>query len=488
MRRLLLASLAGLAACGNFRETFTARGGVAAEAGSLKLTSERLAKILTGPRGLRPSKDAAAYVANLWVDYALFAQAAASGKLPADSASAVKALWPELAEIRTNHWHDSLMARRPQPSNASVDSLYNGDQVRVFQHILFQAPANAKPELKAAARKKAEATLAQLKRGADFDQLASELSDDPGSKRDAGYLPPSPRGSFVGSFDSAGWALAPGQMTGVVESPFGYHIIKRPAADAVHQRLVAFLGRSGGQHADSAYMEGLASASGLTVQKEAPAEMKAALARAEAPLRSTDKLATYKGGSFTVGDFMRWVRALPPPYYAQLRTANDTMLSAFARVLTLNTLLLRQADSANVQPTPDEWKQLYARYTALTDSLKADMGLASDSGTKAGATDAGAKVERYFDRLIAGQVRLRPIPSAMASVLRDRGRYRVNESGVTRAFELAQAQVAKNDSATAKAGPRGPVQRAPGPPPVPNAAPAPARPAPAPADTGKQGK
>jgi PPIC-type PPIASE domain len=480
--RLALASLVAVAACGNFRDTFTSRSGVAAEAGSLELSTDRLAKILQGPRGLRATKDAASFVTNLWVDYALFAQAAAQGKLPTDSASAAKALWPELAEIKSNHWHDSLMARRPQPGQAAVDSLYNGDQVRVLQHILFQAQPNAKPDQKVAARKKAEQTLAQIKGGADFGKLASQLSDDPGSKRDAGYLPPSPKGAFVGPFDSAGWKLAPGAVSGVVQTPFGYHIIKRPSETEAQPRLVAFLGRSAGQHADSLYMDSLAKANNLTVEKTAPVEMKSALNNPDASRGSKKTLVGLKNGSFTVADYLKWVNALPPQYMAQLKTANDTMLTGFARVLALNTLLLRQADSAKVQPTPDEWQQLYSRYTAAIDSLQSDMGLAGDSaGAKGAAKDAGAKVDQYFDRLVSGQVRLRQMPSQLGSVLRERSRYRIYDAGVTRAFQKAQAEQAKADSATAKTAPQGPMQPAPGPAPVPGA------PAPAPkADSAKK--
>ena len=55
---------------------------------------------------------------------------------------------------------------------------------------------------------------------------------------------------------------------------------------------------------------------------------------------------------------MRWVQALPPQYVAQLKQADDTMLTQFARILTQNVLLLGQADSAKINVTPEEWKGL----------------------------------------------------------------------------------------------------------------------------------
>jgi hypothetical protein len=486
MRRFVAASLLiALTACGDAKNMFVAKGKVAAQAGDLTLTPEQLAGILSGPRGMRITKEAASYVTGLWVDYALFAQAAAEGKLPRDSASAAKAMWPELAELRTTRWHDSIVARRPAANPSALDSLYSGDEVRVFQHILFGAGQAATPQAKAAARKQADATLVRVKGGADFGKLASELSADPGSKRDNGYLPPARRGQFVPQFDSAGWSLAPGAVSGVVETQFGYHIIKRPAVEDVRERLSGFMGQRGGQKADSVYMEQLGKANHLEVAKNAGADMKAAVENPEASRTSRKELTTFKGGKLTVAEYLRWVRALPPPYVAQLRVANDSALRQFARVLSLNLLLLREADSAKVAVSPEEWKQLYGRYTEQVDSLRNDLGF-TPADTALPDSAVAAKVAQYFDGLVSGTVRMRPVPSALGTLLRERGRYRVDEGGVSRAFDLAQASRAKSDSG--RAGPDAPggpgVQPAPGGPPVPPPAPAPDAPPPDSAGTG----
>jgi parvulin-like peptidyl-prolyl isomerase len=473
MRRFVAACLIlGVAACGDAKNLFVSKGKVAAKAGDLTLSPERLAHILVGPRGMRVTKDAAAYVTGLWVDYALFAQAAADGKLPRDSADAARALWPEIAELRTKHWHDSIVARRPPASPNALDSVYAGNDVRVFQHILFSTGPKATPAAKAAARKQADATLARIKGGADFGKLATELSGDPGSKRDNGYLPPARRGQFVPAFDSAGWSLKPGELSGVVETQFGYHIIRRPDLEAVRERLTGFVGERGSQTSDSIYMEKLAADNKLVVAKNAAADMKAAVQNPEASLMSRKELTTFKGGKLTVAEYLRWVRALPPQYVAQLRVANDSALHGFARVLSLNLLLLREADSAKVNLTPEEWKQLYDRYTQAVDSLKTDLGF-TPADTALADSAVAAKLTQYFDGLVAGTVRMRPVPSALGTLLREQGDYRVDEVGVSRAFELAQAQRTKADSAAGSRTGTG-MQRAPGGHPVP--APTPAAP------------
>ena len=74
-------------------------------------------------------------------------------------------------------------------------------------------------------------------------------------------------------------------------------------------------------------------------------------------------------------DYLRWVRALPPQYTSQLREANDTMLNKFARILTQNVLLLREADENKIAITPLEWASLKRHYEGQLDTLRAEMGL-----------------------------------------------------------------------------------------------------------------
>jgi hypothetical protein len=471
-----------LAGCSGFRDLFSAHADLAAEAGGQQLTPQRLSQIMTGGKGMRANRDAAAFITNVWVDYALFTNAVAEGKLPRDSASMAQALWPELAELRGNHWHDTLMARRSHFSPGAADSTYDANKVRVLQHILFRVPQNATPAVKSAARKKAEGTLARIKRGAEFGRLASEVSEDPGSKRDNGFLPPSPKGRFVTAFDSVGWSLPPGGVSGIVETPFGYHIIKRPEQSAVRERLATYLTESVGTRLDSIYMDSLATTKDVKVVKGAAATMREATEDPEEARSSTKPLVTFKGGALTVGEFMRWVRALPPQYSAQLKAANDSMLTNFARILAQNVLLLKQADSAKIGVTPEEWKNLTDKYRTGLDTLRTDMGLDTaalwDSSVSPADRNkvAALKVDEYFDRLLSGKTRLRPIPSALATLLRDRSQYRIYDAGINRAVELAEAAKPK-DSAQAKGGP---VRPAPGPAPIPGMGQAPRPGAPAP--------
>ena len=97
---------------------------------------------------------------------------------------------------------------------------------RRASHILIKADKNDTAE-RAKARAKAEALLAELKsKSAVFADVARKNSDDPGSAEKGGDLDFFARGAMVKPFEDAAFGLKPGETSGVVETDFGYHIIR----------------------------------------------------------------------------------------------------------------------------------------------------------------------------------------------------------------------------------------------------------------------
>ena len=74
-------------------------------------------------------------------------------------------------------------------------------------------------------KEEAQKLLAQIKGGKDFAALAKEVSLDPGSKEEGGELPRFGRGEMYEEFETAAFALSPGQLSDVVSTPAGFHII-----------------------------------------------------------------------------------------------------------------------------------------------------------------------------------------------------------------------------------------------------------------------
>lgn len=105
------------------------------------------------------------------------------------------------------------------------DQMTESEQVRL-SHILIGTDENATPEQREEAKKKSEAIRARAVAGEDFAALARENSDDPGSKANGGELPWIGRGDTVPPFEAAAFGLSPGEISEVVETRYGYHVIK----------------------------------------------------------------------------------------------------------------------------------------------------------------------------------------------------------------------------------------------------------------------
>lgn len=134
----------------------------------------------------------------------------------------------------------SLMVQRLQEKNfgrveatrREVDDFFNTyqdsigtipEKVTIF-HI-FQNP-KASEKLKKKFRDKAQALLDSIKAGIDFATLASKYSDDPGSAKQGGDLGFVKKGVFYPEFESAAFMLKEGEISDVIESPIGFHIIQ----------------------------------------------------------------------------------------------------------------------------------------------------------------------------------------------------------------------------------------------------------------------
>lgn len=73
----------------------------------------------------------------------------------------------------------------------------------------------------------AEEVLRRLKSGDEFTRVVLDYSDEPNAGRRGGSLPPFGRGTMDKQFETVAFALAPGELSGIVETPFGFHVIQR---------------------------------------------------------------------------------------------------------------------------------------------------------------------------------------------------------------------------------------------------------------------
>ena len=114
-----------------------------------------------------------------------------------------------------------------------VKDKYQSPERRRGRHILITTDDGLDD---AAAEKKAAELVEKAKGGADFAQLATDNSKDPGSAAQGGDLGWAERGMFVGPFEEALFGMSPGEVRGPVKTQFGYHVIKLEEVEAGHER------------------------------------------------------------------------------------------------------------------------------------------------------------------------------------------------------------------------------------------------------------
>ena len=122
---------------------------------------------------------------------------------------------------------DAAPAPAPAPTPAPAPEQRIG-----ASHVLIQYKGSlrAGPSVtrtKEEAKKLAADISAKAKKGQDFAALAKQYSDEPGAKDRAGSLGKFGKGQMVKPFEDAAFALKPGDVSGVVETDFGFHVIKR---------------------------------------------------------------------------------------------------------------------------------------------------------------------------------------------------------------------------------------------------------------------
>lgn len=174
-------------------------------------------------------------------------------------------------EILVNKTMEAEIAPKVVVSPADLEAYYkaNPDQFKQPEqlrasHILFAVDSGATPDFKKTTRDQAEAVLKRARAGEDFAALAKQYSKD-GSAQQGGDLNFFGRGQMVPQFDQAAFALKDGEISDIVETQFGFHIIKAterkperivPLAE-VSDRLTGFLRQKKSQELVQQFVQSL---------------------------------------------------------------------------------------------------------------------------------------------------------------------------------------------------------------------------------------
>jgi hypothetical protein len=453
---LVTSLVLALGACQGLKEAMTAHVDVVASAGKQELTVDRLSALLATSK-LPVNADIARQVTDLWVDYSLLGEAAANDDSLNAPAMVDSALWPVISQERVAKWHDVIAKSFTGLDTTNLEKRYDAGEMLAARHILFVVPRAATPAQKDSIRRHAEAIRRQVT-SANFADMARKYSQDPGSAQRGGDLGLFPKGVMVKHFESAILALKPGEISPVVETQFGFHIIRRSTFPEVKDQFSQAVNAKAMRSADSTYLSKLEASGNVTIKDDAVSVLRGASKDLDA--HATDKavLATSRAGTLTLGRLVRWVDAYPQKAQIEqgLQQAPDSQVLKFVHNVVRNELVLREADSMHVQLDSSEMAGLHAKYLEILGAVWEQLGVSpkelADSGKTAAEREraAAAHVESYLDKLMAQQVRYVDVPQPIETVARAKYQWQINSSGVDRAVERANKERAAADSARAK--------------------------------------
>ena len=462
---LALLATVTLAGCDGFKEAMTAHVDVAARAGSQELSVSRLAEMMGTTPEVPINPETARAIAEVWVNYQLLAQAAAKNDSLNDPAKVDEAMWMAIAQSKTSKLFEQLSKSWAGDTNVT-DAIYAQGRLLSAQHILLATPPNATPAQVDSVRARAEAVRAQALANpsmANFSALAARHSADPGSKDRGGLYAAFPRGpaqgAMVKEFEDATAALKPGDISPLVRTTFGFHIIRRPLLSEVRSEYGRAYSGIAGVAAESTYLANMEKNANVDVKPKGPAIVRSVAADLAGHRDDRAVVASSSAGDLRASRVAQMISSIPQPNQSQLRQTiaqvPDSMLNQFIRRMVQQDLLLKMADSAKIGPDTTELTQMRTAFGGAVQMAWQQLGVApqmlADSGSSESDRErvAASRVEQYMNALLAGQAQFVQIPDPVEQMLKDEYDSKIVDAGIDRAVERAQAMRAMTDSSRA---------------------------------------
>jgi hypothetical protein len=437
-RRLLLAAAAPLllGACGAAGEAMTAHTNVLARAAGKELRVEEAARILAQNPQIPADPQVVSALADIWVDYTLLATAAAE-----DTTLSVIDLEAFIRPAREQTLMVKLREQVIQPDTVFTEAELQrrwatdgpGAEIRA-RHILLRMPAEATPAQRDSVRQLAQSLQQRAAGGEDFAALATQFSQDPGSAARGGDLGYFGRGRMVAPFEEAAFATEPGQVSPVVESPFGYHVIRvedrrQPELGEDRPQFRQFLVQQEIQRTEEAYLDSLATAANVRIRPGGLAVVREIATRPELTLRgraADREIATFDRGAYTTGNFADFIRRQPPQVQSAFASATDEQLETAIRQLTQMELVLREARRRNIALTREEEEEMRSEARMAIRELLEASGITQGVRQRANPAQIEAHVLSLIEGAVTGQQQLPPL-GPLGLALRQAYPHEINE-------------------------------------------------------------
>lgn len=276
----------------------------------------------------------------------------------------------------------ALAARRMDMDEGTLRAAYARDPEWELEvrHVVRLVEPGDPPAVRDSARAVAASVARRAADGEDFARLAAEFSEEPGAAERGGLLEPGRKGSWVDPFWNAAVALQPGETSGVVESMYGYHVLRlddrRPVPYAEANRA-ALLARVVPQEIASEAMAEWAATTGAIVID--PPALSAARTEILAgnPADGETLIATGAGAEYTGADLTRGWALLAPEARTALEQGDELAFARWAESDARQVLWGRGGIAMGLEPAPDAASSAAATWTGAVSGWAQVLGFSS---------------------------------------------------------------------------------------------------------------
>ncbi len=373
-------ALLGLAACDDL-----ARRGLVARTGEWTLSEDRLAELLVLAQPFPLDSAATVELARHWQGAAALALRSAAGDSLLGAEALEAASWLDRREALLAADREARLATAA-PSPEAVAAAFQAGSLRLVAHVLRRVGPETSSAERVLQQRTAERILGSILEGASWNDVVAE-SEDAASRDAAGLLGLFARGELPSNVDRAVFQLEPGQVSGVVQTRQGFHILYRPRFEEVSRIFGARLRERRLVEADAAAAEEARATFGMELSPVATHLIGLVAEDPDGWLDSATPLATWDGGAFAAADAARYLVFFPSSSRAELAAAAE-------------------------EPRADLVRELATRELRLAGLHEQELSL--DSATVAGLAEAHAEEIEYWTQALALDASDAPSRSALA--------------------------------------------------------------------------
>lgn len=410
-----------------------------ARVGAARLSVERFSELLVLAQPLPLEPEVARRLARTWVDLMAVALPLAAGDSLLGPDRIREGTWLRRRASLISRQADRLDRATPALTAAQADSVYRVGDVRLVAHILRRADASMSEEDQRAQAESAAQILAYLRDGG-FWSDANEQSEDPEARENGGVLGVFARGQAPPEFDRVIFSLAPGQLSDVVRTNLGFHILYRPRFDEVASGFRRDVETWLAIVRDSVARDSMLAAHRVEFASGAAGRVRQVTQAPWAAVDAPDTLAVLAHGAFTAADLARYLVYLSEDSRAEMGAAPEGELSRFLRRLVQDHLLWQEAEAAGPLDAETS-RELNAEYTSGVTAIARRVTPGDAAGGN--SVDAAARaVDRYLEDVVARKTELVSIPPSVSVPLLLETDWAIDDVALGEALERAARLVA----------------------------------------------